>query len=70
MKYVQEMVSEGFSRLQLKDGAFENVPTITDEEILHFQRHILFSGIEPNKLHKSHTDKIESYNTWKKIQWQ
>ena len=69
MKNVQEMISERFSRLELKDKAFQNVDTITDDEILHFQRHIseLFPGIEISKLQKAHTDKIESYNKWKKI---
>ena len=69
LKDVQEMISERFSRLELKDKPFQNIDTITDDEILHFQRRVseLFPGIEINKLQKQHTNKIESYNTWKQI---
>ena len=69
LKDVQEMISERFSRLELKDKPFQNIDTITDDEILHFQRRVseLFPGIENNTLQKQHTNNIESYNTWKQI---
>ena len=66
---VQQIISDRFSRLSLKEENFESVPTVTDDEIDRLKEYIpkLFPGMDPNKLQKEHTSKIPAYNEWKKI---
>ena len=66
---VQQIISDRFSRLSLKEENFESVPTVTDDEIDRLKEYIpkLFPGMDPNKLQKEHTSKVPAYNEWKKI---
>ena len=65
---VQDLISDRFSRLKLKDEGFECVPTVTEEEMNYFQRHIadLFPGMDSKQLQKKHTNSISTYIRWKK----
>ena len=69
MQPVQDLISERFSRLKLKDDPIQLTNTVTEDEIIQFQRHIheMFPDMDINQLQKFHTNKIESNIQWKKL---
>lgn len=64
---VQSLIRNRFARLKLKEKPVQISDPITDIEIDTLQRHLreLFPELDLTKLVRSHTDKINSYKTWK-----
>ncbi|CAG2185017.1 unnamed protein product [Mytilus edulis] len=64
---VQSLIRNRFSRLKLKDQPVAVSDPMTDIEIDTLQRHLreLFPELDLKKLVKTHTDKVQSYQTWK-----
>ena len=62
---VQDLISERFSRVKLRDDPIHLTNTVTEDKIIQFQRHI-HEMFPDNQLQKVHTNKIESYIQWKK----
>ncbi|CAG2208657.1 unnamed protein product [Mytilus edulis] len=64
---VQSLIRNRFSRLKLKDQPVSVSDPMTDIEIDTLQRHLreLFPELDLKKLVKTHTDKVQSYQTWK-----
>ena len=64
---VQSLIRNRFARLKLKDEAVSVSDPVSDLEIDTLKRHLreLFPDLDLGKLVKSHTDKVDSYKTWK-----
>ncbi|XP_014676820.1 PREDICTED: uncharacterized protein LOC106816715 [Priapulus caudatus] len=63
---VQSVVRNRFSRLKLKDDPFQVMDLVSDLEIDVLKRHLreLFPDLNVDRLQKTHTQKIKSYNEW------